>query len=316
MATLKEQYRQEQARIERLLNRLKRQGFEIEYTIPQTPKRVTQQSIDRLKRVTISSLKGSATPKPPKATRIETTPHLRSPKTDLEVRKGRQHIRTNRNRNLTEAQREAARANIVKAREALNRNRTEAQREASRANIAKAREALKRKREEATQPIKKEIPNLGSQLFDNYMENIRYVASRPKASQEYQGAVMVEQMINELLTIFSKDQLAQIFDLLNYQGLGMQLQEWYENSKALRYFKNFMNGVKKFLPDNITQQTAQMFQSQMRQPLSNVASPKEYDRLMNIVDEIDELIYDIADIHDTNEKLRGEWSDITDPYDA
>lgn len=289
MATLKEQYRQEQARIERLLNRLKKQGFETEYTLPQTPKRVTQQSVDRLKRVTISSLKGSATPKPPKATRIEPTRTPRSPKTDTETHKGRQHVRP-------------------------QRNRTEAQKEAARANIAKAREALQRKRE-ATATIKNEIPNLGEQLFDNYMENIRHVASRPNAPQEYQGAVMVEQMINELLNIFSKDQLAQIFDMLNYQGLGMQLQEWYENSKALRYFKYFMNGVKKFLPDNITQQTAQMFQSQMRQPLSNVASPTEYDRLMNIVDEIDELLYDIADIHDTNEKLRGEWADITDPYD-
>lgn len=290
MATLKEQYRQEQARIERLLNRLKKQGFEPDYTLPQTPKRVTHQSIDRLKRVTISSLKGSATPKPPKATKIDTTTALRSPKADPETRKGRQQIRP-------------------------QRPRTEAQREASRANIAKAREALQRKREEARQSAKKEIPNFGPQLFDNYMENIRYVASRSNAAQDYQGAIMVEQMINELLTIFTKDQLAQIFDLLNYQGLGMQLQEWYDNTKALRYFKYFMNGVKKFLPDNITQQTAQMFQTQMRQPLSNVASPKEYDRLMNIVDEIDELLYDIADIHDTNEKLRGEWSDITDPYD-
>lgn len=54
-------YRQQEQRIQRYINRYEKQGFIFEYKLPSTPKRITKQSIQRLKAVTAKELQKTAT---------------------------------------------------------------------------------------------------------------------------------------------------------------------------------------------------------------------------------------------------------------
>lgn len=147
-------FKKQIARIKRLIRKLEKQGEGfMKFPLPEIPKRVTQKKLELLSTIKTKTLKSYAeyvqtveTPKPLDIYRKREKkldlyiPNPRHKNPDEYVRKGRSSYER------TEAQIEAARKNLEKARQARKgKPLTEAQREAIKRNLEKAREARKGK---------------------------------------------------------------------------------------------------------------------------------------------------------------------------
>lgn len=59
--TIKQQYRQQRQRIQRFIRRAEKRGYNVEYKLPAIPKRITQASVERLRKITPKKLYAKST---------------------------------------------------------------------------------------------------------------------------------------------------------------------------------------------------------------------------------------------------------------
>ena len=174
--SIKSNYYKERKRIERYIKRLERAGAEVEFNVPNIPKRITSASVSRLQKITPDKILAKTT--------IETIDYETA---ELKTVSGRAVLGTIQRRESYKKYEKESQQNLKpEIDELINKNAEEIQK--------KATESLNRTRQEAYYPKQEEI------IFDNLLEEIS-VLSEEEITED---SVVLDTAISDLMSFTPK----------------------------------------------------------------------------------------------------------------